>query len=392
MQIQAKMKKIITIIIVVITLAICLPNVFSLGMAPAQRDLVYEQNPQTYTIKIINNDKQDLDVILSVEGPLKDYVKFESKEVHLSKDEDRKTIGYTVTLPTDLEPGLVQSKIVAEEAIPKLKIGDNYVSAKLHISSALRVNVPYPDKLVQGQIEVTAGSDKLDVKATVQNLGLKDIAELETKFDIKENEKSVMKQSSPSKNLKRESTENFIASFKTNNVRPGMYSAVATIGYDDKSLQLIKEFEIGKPNIKISELDMPYFVSDAISEFPINVESAWNQDIKEVHPQVYIFQNGKEVFNFKGPSFDIKPYEKQKLNLFFNTKGLPLGEYNAVINLAFDKGTSKKEQKISIVTKEDYDTKKTNGGSDNLILYLVLTNIVLIVLFVLYFLFGRKKS
>lgn len=375
-------KKYMPIIILLIISLLILPNVFSLGIAPAQRELTFQSQPQRYDIKIINNEKKDMDVFLSVDGVLAPQIKFDETKLSFTKEEDQKVISYTVTLPDNLEPGQNKAKIVAEEKISSIRFGESSVAAALKVVSFVTVNVPYPETFVDAALDVTSGDEQLNVKARVANKGTKDVKELVADFGLFDEEKKVTSSITKARPLKVETTDELLATFKTKDIKPGFYSAAATVTYDGNSLKLIKEFQIGKVTVNIADFDK-YFSQNKINEFNVDVESAWNKEIKNAYAEVFVFRNGKEVTSFKGVSFDLHPEEKKRIALYFNTQGLELGDYDTTVVLHYDKETNKKEGKISVITKDAYETKIKEKGND-LNTYLFVTLIVLVVVFIFF--------
>lgn len=367
-------------------LAIFLPSAFSLGIAPAQREFKYEMGPQKYVIKIVNTGQKNIDVSLYTEGPLKDYIKFTSKELYIEKQTEI-AVEYIVNLPEDLEPGLVQSKIIAEETLSNLDNDKSQVKATLQVSSIIKVNVPYQKKYLKGKLNVIPSNEKVDVNTNLQNLGFTDIDLINAKFDISNNDKIISSKTSQLKNLKKNSFKELEVNFQSKDIKPGLYSAVATIGYDERTLKITKEFSVGKPNILINKFNSN-FKQNLVNELVVDVESSWNKEIKDVRPITYIFRNGNEIAVLKAPSFDILPYDKQKIKFYFNTEGLALGEFNAIVTLNYENDISKKEQKINILTPEEYNKQDTNS---NFLIYLVAINIIITLLLFIYLAFFRNK-
>ena len=356
-----------------------LPVVFPLGIAPAQRELTYQQQPQRYKVDIINNERKDTDIFLSVDGDLKDYVKFDEQKLTFTAAESEKEAWYTVTLTGIIDPGSHISKIIAEESLPSIRFGENYVAAKLNVVSMLYLTVPYPEKFVEARLDILPTQEKVDVKANLINKGTQDIQQLAATFSILDQNQEITAHTTPAKSFKQGALDSLAASFQTKDVKPGLYSAVASISYDNKELKLMRDFQVGSINVGVTDFD-EYFAQDTINEFNINVESKWNRDIRDAHAQVYVFRNSKEVASFKGPSFDIRSGEKKKTTLYFNTKGLELGEFNAITTLNYANTTSKKEKSIFLVTKEEYDKNKKNDTTQ----YLLIALITLVVVFIFF--------
>lgn len=373
-------------ITIIILLLLVLPSVFSLGIAPAKRELEYTQNVQRYDIKIVNNEKKDMDVVLSVDGTLRDHVKLDEARISFTKEEEQKTVSYTVTLPNTIEPGPNTAKIIAEETVPNIRFGESYVAAKLSVVSVLTVQVPYPEKFVAASLDVLSREEALDVTAHVVNKGTQEISKLSASFGIFDEETKVTSATGAAKALPPEAVDNLVATFKTKDLKPGIYQAAATIDYDDNSVKIMKQFQLGKITVLIREFT-GFFVQNKINEFNIDIESVWNKEIKNAYAHVYIFRNGEEVASFKGTSFDLAPYESKRTTLYFNTDKLELGEYTAIVTLHYDKETTKKEKQVSILTKEQFDTRVVESGN-TMTTYLLIILIIVIVAFIIFLVFA----
>lgn len=376
------MKKIIAFVLIVLFL----PVVSALGIAPAQREFAFKSEPQRYDVKIINNEKNDMRVILSVEGVLAPQITFDQTDITFTEDEEQKVVGYTVLLPQNLEPGLNKGKIIAEETVPNVRFGESSVAAKLKVVSLLTVSVPYPEKFVEAVLDVVPREDILDVKVHVSNKGTQEVTKLSASFGLFDEETKIISATGAAKVLPTGAVDDLVATFKTNELKPGIYQAAATIGYDDNSVKLIKEFQLGKITVLIHDFST-FFVQNKVNKFDVDIESVWNKEIKNAYVQVYIFQNGEEVTSFKGVSFDLAPYESKRTTLYFNTAGLELGDYTAVVTFNYDKETTKKEKKISILTKEQFDTKVVEVGN-NMTTYLLVILIIVVVAFIIFLIFA----
>src|SRR3989338_3971197 len=266
-----------------------LPSVFPIGISPAQKDWVYQLEPQHYELKIVNNEKKDMDVILSATGTLRDYIKFDQKKISFTKEDNIKIVGYTATLLSELEPGSNEGHIVAEETIPNARFGESYVTAKLNFVSIVRVEVPLKDKFLLAKLDVSADDNNVNVKATVSNKGTKEIDALSASFIVQDDDKPIATKALPARQLKEDKDDELKAIFNAKDITPGLYSAVATLNYDGNSLKLVKQFQIGAVNIKINDFDK-IFTEKKINQFNANLESSWNQELKNLYVEVFIFR------------------------------------------------------------------------------------------------------
>ncbi|MBI4441187.1 hypothetical protein HY639_03395 [Candidatus Woesearchaeota archaeon] len=356
-----------------------LPMVFSLGIAPAKREVQFQPGlSQHYEIRIINNERRDMDVVLSVDGQLHDYIILDKERISLTKDDAQKTIGYTITLPEVLEPGLNRARIIADETVPNVRLGEGYVTAQLSVSSFVDVTAPYPEKYVDANFDVVMDEEDIALKAKVSNRGTRDVSQLSADFSVFDRDKQLFEETTQERALTHGGSNELIATVKRKDIAPGLYSATATLDYDGTSFRLTKDFQIGSAAILINDFDQ-YFVKDKINELTLDIESAWNREIMGAFAQIYVFKNGKEVATSKSASFALDPYAKKHVLSYFDATGLAIGDYDATVVLHYGGDTTKKEKKITLLTKEEFTATRDNNMQTTLIVAFITLVIVFIV-------------
>ena len=140
------MNKIIVYVMVFVLLSY---NVFSLGLAPSQKEFDYKiEMDHKGSIRVIS-DNYPMNVELSLEGELKNHIIFERNKYEITRDDNY--IKYKVNFP-ELSPGVKTGKILVREIKKKL---DANVIASPELIHKIIVSVPYEGKHIKAEIIVT---------------------------------------------------------------------------------------------------------------------------------------------------------------------------------------------------------------------------------------------
>jgi len=134
------MKLITTVFLLCILLS---TSSLALGISPARS--IIEFSPgliQEKTLTIYNNEHKDLDLQITLEGPLRSYVNIPS-DFHVSEKEETKKLSYTLKLPSFINAGEHIAKIRITE--PQ-KVSNNTINSQLSITHKITVKVSGTEK------------------------------------------------------------------------------------------------------------------------------------------------------------------------------------------------------------------------------------------------------
>ena len=133
-------------LLVVIMLVLLASGVAALGVTPARTTVDFEPGlTQTISFDILNSENKDINLVLAVQGELKNYVQVHENQVAMTQNEGSRSVSYTVVLPSSLEPGDHKAEIVAAKCMgcgicasecPARAIQLNHFEAK-HFNSML---------------------------------------------------------------------------------------------------------------------------------------------------------------------------------------------------------------------------------------------------------------
>ena len=323
----------------------------ALGLTPAKREIQFSTEEQEFVYTIINNEHKDLDLDLYAIGEIADFIEFENPKLHILANELTKDFKIKVKPPAYLKPGKNTGKIVVEEYIPEISVGNTTVYAKIRVISRLIIDVPYPEKYVGVSIDVNkTPSGELNLIAKVKNLGQEDIEKVKAYFGIYEQDKKLEDLESNEESLPKGDIKDLIVTLNTSNLQNGLYTAKATIVYDQYEVELGRDFKVGDIYIEILDYTK-YFAQGVVNRFDIDVENKWNRKIKNAYGTIDI----ENVASLKTLTYDLDPRERRTITTYWDTSNAMIGKYNANITLYYVNKTTSKQAELNVISKEAYE-------------------------------------
>ena len=370
------MNKIIVYVMVFVLLSY---NVFSLGLAPSQKEFDYKiEMDHKGSIRVIS-DNYPMNVELSLEGELKNHIIFERNKYEITRDDNY--IKYKLNFP-ELSPGVKTGKILVREIKKKL---DANVIASPELIHKIIVSVPYEGKHIKAEIIVT--KDELGrslITVPIKNIGTEKIDKISAKInyiDVYDND-GVLDE------LNKMQLELFEYS-KFSSVfipkKPGKYISEVIIDYDGKKEILTKELIEGKKEISLIDINVDKFKIGTIAKFDMILENLWNEEL-EISGVMKITSQNNYKKNIRIEKININPRSKNELSIYWDTKELDIGNYILKFEILSEDLDYIKELEIVVMEEEiiiqgyEKAEKKTNFRTDIIIII-----ILLILLLILYF-------
>jgi len=349
-------KKIFGIILISLLVAIIsVSNVSALGVTPAKKYIKYTPDAeQSFTYQIINNEHKTMNLNIYATDALATYITFEQQNISIRSDEETKDFSFKIKAPAGLNPGENVGKIVIEEFIPDMKVGETQVYAKFRVVTKVYVQVPYPEKYIDVELNIadTEKGKPLNVEAQVKNLGTTDIIAVQATFGIYEDENKIDETLTDKISIARGEEKKLLANIDTSKLKQGSYSAIAKINYDSYEMELGRDFNVGEMFIEILDYTK-YFLIETVNKFDIHTQSEWNKKIRNAYAKIKI-SNESEVADLKSVSYDLEPYEKKIITAYWDTSGVALGNYNANMTLLYENKSSGKLGQVNVVNPDEY--------------------------------------
>jgi len=388
------MKTKLLFMLVFILIVLTMQNVSSIGITPGRTTINFESGlSKEVSFSIVNSEHKDMSVVFTVRGDLADSVTLTQAYAEFLSTEETKTFSYFVNLPDKIEkPGLYETEIVALEMPKDIKEKGTFVGATIAVVTQLRVYVPYPDKYLEGEVNVMDSDGKTMFFIPVVSRGKLDIVNVKAVIDIYTglNEK-IASIESDTKSLNSLERKELVAEWDAN-VNPGKYLAVVTIIYDNEVLKLEKEFNVGEMALEILEINVRDFRLGEIAKFDALVENKWANDLKDVYLNILVYNDEGEIMaDFKSPTYDIPALSKSEMVSYWDTGGVHEGTYDGKLILKF--GEESKERNIQMkITDDSIEVIGLTGhvvvrerGTFDLTNILVIVIILLIVVNIIWF-------
>lgn len=350
---KTKLKCLLATLLIVSVLIIFSTNALALGISPAKTELKFEPGQEkTITYKVVNNDRSFIDAYMYVQNELENYIKLEQTNVTIDQDEEFKEYSFKLKFPDSLPPGRRESKIIVEERIPQLKLGDSYISARLKLAHKIFVDVPTPDKYLTVQISATDTGETLEIQADVKNEGDKNIEKLKSSFEVQEGDKTLAKADSDEKSLNAKGEAQLKAEVEKN-FGNGEYNIVADISYDDNSLELTKKIVVGAPKIEALTIDK-IFIADKINELNVDLKNNWNKKIGEVYTIASLYDGSTKISDIRSTTVSIEPKEVKKIKSYLDARSTKTGKYALELETVFADTSTKQRFDVEFVTDEEF--------------------------------------
>jgi len=293
----------------------------------------------------------------------------------------------SLKLPDYLSPGMHYGYICVMETEPMGGPGSS-IGIKTEVCAVIQVKVLYPGKyLVINNFDAVVTNRQVQFILDVENLGTEDIISAKPFIDIFElnrTEKlaSVEGQAQPVPSNTKATLTAFLDAGLFN---VGDYLAKAIVNYDGLEANASKQFKIGELEVRLVNYTKE-FEQDKISPMEIEVESLWNQEIKNVFVEVSISKNGEKLPDMRTPSETLPPWGRTILKTFFDTNGLAAGDYDASFRINYENKITESSGTIKIKERK-LESPKLSLSLNTILLLIVLVLLILLILLVL----RRKK-
>ncbi|MBT6821126.1 hypothetical protein HOA56_01760 [archaeon] len=270
----------------------------------------------------------------------------------------------------DVEPGgsrLIKVKLKLPESVDvpgkteyRVWVKEDTTSSKvLKAVPAVGVryifNILYPGKYLTSKFtsnNINEG-EKPNFLIEVSSLGTETIKTIHAEIEVYNKEKLIgtLKTNTLSQLKSREGGE-LIGELDDTTLLSGDYRAEAKLFWDENNTTLSEVFRVGELKVIINDYTKE-FRKDAINKIEIDIESKWNDVIKEIYADVEVYNvlGDKIITSLKSFSRALKPWEKGPLEGYFDTTEIEEGEYPAKITLRYA-GKTTVEDTIFVISEK----------------------------------------
>jgi hypothetical protein len=333
--------RILSILALSLLFAILLVSaVLAIGIAPGHVDLLFEPgSEQRVTLKLLNQEKEEMQVVLYAQGELAPYISFDTTNIVFSPAETEKYAYYTIKTPSKFDRQGTHTANIVALAMPISGNSEGVgMGANVAIVSKLNLIVPYSGKYA----ELTLFSPNFEegmpsnFAVEVRNLGTEDLFSGQVVIDIYGPTNSKIATLTGDSFQLASKQSMVVAIDWTPDIGPGNYRAVASLVFDGGNAKDEKAFSIGQFAIEIADITVRDFKLGGIAMFDILLENRWNERIPGVYGVVEVRDEaGKTYTQFKTASVDIGSKEKNTIQAYWDTKSVGPGKYKLDIVLNY---------------------------------------------------------
>jgi hypothetical protein len=373
----------------------------SLGVTPARRTLNFEPGlEQEISFTILNNEGRDTNLLLAAQGELGEFMTSSSNKVFMSATEPNKELTYTVKLPEKLSPGLHKGEIMILEIPDEEAIENTRVLATLAVITQLHIYVKYPGKHAEAELKIVSANEGEDVTFvfSVVSNGKFDLTNVWASVDIYDSEdKKVGEFNTASIEVPSGDRRELVHAWGAE-VPLGDYHAVASLIYDEGTINFGREFSVGTRNLVLQEIVARSFRLGEIAKLEMLVENKWTSLLTGVYVSTNIFNDiGEVVNNFESGAHDIEAESKYSFVSYWDTAGVLPGTYDTEVLIHHGEMLSRKSLRFK-VSEDDltilglgYVISNGEGGGDSLVVVLIIVIVVLILINLVWFMVLRKR-
>ena len=379
-------------------------NVLALGVTPGRTTFDFEPGVEKeVAFTVMNSENKDMDLIVLVQGELNQSIALPEVSFKMSAGEASKTLKYKVRIPAGLSPGPHMSEIVVIQLPGKSSTSEAFIGAAIGIATQISIFVPYPGKYAEAGFNVIGpeSDGKVTFVIPVMSRGNLDLVRVRGTIDIYGalNEKIKILETNEIQVPSGQRKE-IAAVWDASGITPGPYRAVATVLYDENTLNMEKQFNVGTRLLELTGMEVNDFSLGEIAKFEMLVENKWSEAIKGAYAQMIVYDaSGATMADFKSSTYDILPLSKSLMTAFWDTAGVKAGTYSSSLFLRYGQQSEQRDLKLDVSSNNinivgvGYVISKGNaaGGGNGLVTILVVAVIILVLINAVWFLILRKK-
>ena len=394
-QIKGKSTKLLVIISLCFMFALLMTSfTFGLGLMPASQSVLLGRDSGEFSLRIVNNDRVDQELRISVQGELAEYVSVDRDSLFLPSSQDHALLNVKVDVPSnkEIKPGEHLVRIIVTD----VSEGTSEVSAKISLAFRLTIIVPYDGSYLDVTIfapnfDKTKGGNFI-IQAT--NLGSENAVNVVPIVDIYSSTNTKIATLRGEEQIVRRGETINVGLPLSEELESGRYSAKASLVYSGVSTTDEKVFTVGSPEIAIDSISAMSFRLGGVAGFDIFLINQWGEDIRGVYADVEFRKDNELLEETTTATVNIPAMGRSRLQAYWDTTGMTAGIYDLVINLNY-LGTKKTEtqqimmeaDKITMIGtgRVVRETEKIDGTGLLIVavLFLVIINLFLIYKFVI---------
>jgi hypothetical protein len=375
-----------------------IPSVFSLGITPGRTTLNYAPGlEREIEFSVLNTEHKNMQILLTVQGELNRSIELNSGIFDISSNEGSKSFKYKFKIPDKIEksPGLHTAEIIALE-VPKANEKGTYVGATVAVISQLYLQVPYPGKYIEADLNImdSESNGTATFIVPVINRGKVGVGEVRALIDIydKFNEK-VGTIETDYFYLGPGARTELVGKWNVS-VPSGSYLAKVSVFYDGESKNFERQFGVGIQMLSIESILVSNFKLGEIAKLQILVENRWNQELKSVSSNLIVYNKDSQIMaDVKSADERVPALSKKELVAYWDTVGVSEGDYSGKLMVRYGEKSSDKNLVLKVsenslnIIGVGYAIRPEGGKGINITNILIILVVLLIIVNVSWFIY-----
>ncbi len=252
------------------------------------------------------------------------------------------------------------------------------IGALAQAAVRLRITAIYPTEYLNWgfSVEDANTGEDVNLKASITNWGEPYINDAVINYKIYDSNNDFIKEvTSDVMSVASKESSSTITSFSSEGMLPDDYLVRAKISYAGIENVQERKFRLGTKTVNINNITNKFF-PESINVVEVDIESGWNDDIEEIKGSVEVLNDKEKITEFKLQETSLKKWRKGIMRGYFETFGIPKGEYKAKVKLNYGDSSNSRIFDISItdegtaeVTEQNPDVLKEFVSVQNMILF-----------------------
>ena len=337
-------------------------NVYAIGVSPGRRILDYNPDSivETY-IQIHNREGEKKTVDILVKGNLAQYITIDNKEIQFDKGETIKTVPLKIVIPRDLSPGRKEGIVeISEKETLDVVEDSTAIGARLQVLSFIILDVSVIGKYAGLNLNIVPNEVETKFLSTVVNEGRELIQSAKLMIHIYKSSTLINELESDTFSLlvgeRKEITFNSV-------LDDGSYNIISVLNYDGKVYKVENKLKIDfKKLLEVISVGVDEFNLGEIAKIGINVKNIGQYKVDDLYAVMEIYGNRDKIAEITSERLEINIGENALLNVYWDTKNIRIGKYNAKVTLYYS--DKKTENNLEIIVEENnIKTNLLTGGA-----------------------------
>jgi len=217
---------------------------------------------------------------------------------------------------------------------------DAYVGATVAVAHQIHLNVPYPGKYAEADIDIVSkgSGEEILFIIPVMSKGKFDLVSVKANVDIYDSDGSLIDSFNTEPiGIKSQERKEIQYSWNSKGQSMGEYLADVTLIYDGETISMKKLFTIGDEVLELQDIYVSDFSLGGIVKMEMLVQNNWNKIITDAYSRTRIYDEaGRVLADFNSANYDIESVSKKVIVSYWDTAGVQEGTYDTTVSLEYN--------------------------------------------------------